>query len=175
MSGTVSSLANPSASSASAVGAGRRSARWWPPALWWRLRLAVIVRWSAPELDRRLAAGEALRHNAATAQRARMLTESRSRRRLADGLERALDTALRGPSGFSAAVPPDRRELLAARTVLGALDRRLRDSEPVGAQGVAMLSVLLSDGTSPLYRPTEAGALGSRLRAAAASLEASTT
>jgi hypothetical protein len=38
-----------------------------------------------------------------------------------------------------------------------------------------MLSVLLSDGTSPLYRPTEAGALGSRLRAAAASLEASTT
>jgi hypothetical protein len=135
----------------------------------------VIVRWRAPELDRRLAAGEALHGNAAIALRARILTESRARRRLADGLAGALDRARRGHSGFTAAVPPDCREVLAARTVLGALDRRLRDSEPVGAQGVAMLSVLLSDGTSPLYRPTEAGALGSRLRAAAASLEASTT
>jgi hypothetical protein len=37
----------------------------------------------------------------------------------------------------------------------------------------AMLLMLLTDGTSPLYRPDEPGALGSRLRAAAAALEPS--
>jgi hypothetical protein len=75
--------------------------------------------------------------------------------------------------GFSAAVGPDRRELLAAHTVVGALERRLRATEPVGARGVALLYVLLSDGSSQLYRPGEPGALGSELRAAAAALEPS--
>ena len=73
--------------------------------------------------------------------------------------------------GFSAAVRPDRREVIAARTVLATLDRRLRAAEPVSARGVALLESLLTDGTSPLYRPAELGALGSQLRAAAAALE----
>ncbi|MBV8998793.1 MAG: hypothetical protein JO304_07020 [Solirubrobacterales bacterium] len=54
------------------------------------------------------------------------------------------------------------------------MDRRLRGAEPVTAQGVALLESLLTDGTSPLYVPTEPGALGSRLRAAAAALEPTT-
>ena len=65
----------------------------------------------------------------------------------------------------------DRREVIAARTVLATLDRRLRAAEPVSAQGIALLESLLTDGASPLYLPTEPGALGSRLRAAAAALE----
>jgi hypothetical protein len=75
--------------------------------------------------------------------------------------------------GFSAAVGPNRRELLAARTVLGALERRLRAPEPVAARGVALLYTLLTDASSALYRPGEPGALGSELRAAAAALEPS--
>ncbi|MBV8948788.1 MAG: hypothetical protein JO286_04375 [Solirubrobacterales bacterium] len=55
--------------------------------------------------------------------------------------------------------------------MLATLDRRLRAPEPVSAHGVALLESLLTDGTSPLYRPTEPGALGSQLRAAAAALE----
>jgi hypothetical protein len=90
---------------------------------------------------------------------------------VADGLARAMRDARATTVGFSAAVGPDRRELLAARTVLGALERRLRASEPVSVRGVAMLYVLLSDGSSSLYRPSEPGALGSELRAAAAALE----
>jgi len=60
---------------------------------------------------------------------------------------------------------------MAARTVLATLGRRLRAPEPVSPRGVALLESLLTDGTSPLYLPTERGALGSRLRAAAAALE----
>ena len=79
----------------------------------------------------------------------------------------ATDTA----PGFTAAVRPDRREVLAARTVIEALERRLRAPEPVSARGMAILGGLLTEGTSPLYRPDEAGDLGSQLRAAAAALE----
>jgi hypothetical protein len=90
---------------------------------------------------------------------------------VAAGLTRAADDAVAGPHAFSAAVRPDAREVVAARVVLATLDRRLRASEPVSARGVALLESLLTDGISPLYRPTEPGALGSRLRAAAAALE----
>lgn len=72
---------------------------------------------------------------------------------------------------FTAAVAPDRREVLAARPVIDALVRRLHGTEPVTARGVAMLSQLLAEPTSPLYRPDDTGVLGSRLRAAAAALE----
>jgi hypothetical protein len=60
---------------------------------------------------------------------------------------------------------------MAARTVIATLNHRLRDVEPVSARGVALLESLLTDGASPLYRPSEPGSLGSRLRAAAAALE----
>ncbi|MDQ6819598.1 MAG: hypothetical protein M3076_04530 [Actinomycetota bacterium] len=75
----------------------------------------------------------------------------------------------------TAATWPHRREVFAARIVLTALDRRLRAPEPVMARGVAMLQVLLTDGTSPLYQLGEPGAVGSYLRAAAAALEPTLT
>jgi hypothetical protein len=61
--------------------------------------------------------------------------------------------------------------VLAASTVLAAIDRRLRAPHPVTAEGMAQLLVLLTDGDSALYHRSEPGALGSRLRAAAATLE----
>jgi hypothetical protein len=72
---------------------------------------------------------------------------------------------------LSAAVSPDRREVLAARSVLVALEHRLHGPAPVRARGVAMIHVLLAENESPLYRPSESGALDSRLRSAAAELE----
>ena len=79
----------------------------------------------------------------------------------------ATDTA----PGFTPACGRDRREVLAARAVIEALGRRLRAPEPVSARGMAILGGLLTEGTSPLYRPDQAGAIGSQLRAAAAALE----
>jgi hypothetical protein len=72
---------------------------------------------------------------------------------------------------FTAAVPPSRRAVLAARPVIDALERRLVGPEPVAARGVAILGELLTEPTSPLYRPPDPAALASRLRAASAALE----
>ena len=91
--------------------------------------------------------------------------------RVGAGLAGAVRDAETTTHGFSAAVGPDRREVVAARAVLATLDRRLRAPEPVTAHGVALLGLLLTDGTSPLYQPAQPGALGSQLRAAAAALE----
>jgi hypothetical protein len=135
------------------------------------VRLWLIAGWLAAELDRQLAAGASPAASAVLAVRAQRLTSRRVRERVAAGLTRAVRDAEARTVGFSAAVRPDRREVVAARTVIATLDHRLRGAEPVSAQGVALLQSVLTDGTSPLYLPSERGALGSRLRAAAAALE----
>lgn len=144
----------------------RRGGGWWR-----RVHLVLIAAWRAGELDRQLAAGASPAATALLATRSQRLTSRRLRERVAAGLTRAVRDAEATTHGFSAAIRPDPREVMAARTVLATLDRRLRAPEPVSAQGVALLESLLTDGTSPLYGPSEPGALGSRLRAAAAALE----
>ncbi len=139
---------------------------------WWRrARLLLLASWRAGELDRDLAAGVSPDASALLAIRGRRLTSRRSRRRIAAGLARVVRDAEATTRGFSAAVRPDRREVIAARPLLATLDVRLRADEPVSPQGVALLESLLTDGTSPLYQPAEPGALGSRLRSAAAALD----
>jgi hypothetical protein len=140
---------------------------WW----WQHVYVELIVRWPAAELDRQLAEGASPDAGAALTVRARRITGTRGRARVAGGLARVRRDAHASRLGFSAAVRPHRGEVLAARTVLDALERRLRARERVAAQGVALLRVLLTDGSIALYQPGEAGALGSELRAAAAALE----
>jgi hypothetical protein len=141
------------------------------PGLRHRVRLAWIATWGAASLDRELAAGTIPLSKSALAMRARRITSQRCRKRVADGLVRATRDAETATAGVSAAIPPDQREVLAAGTVLAAIDRRLRASDPVTPRGMAQLLLLLTDGDSPLYQPSEPGAFGSRLRAAAAALE----
>ena len=119
---------------------------------WRRVRLGVIVRWQAARLDRDLADGVSLRSSDAHVLRAVRITGRRRRANLADGLARVLRSASDSRGRFSAAVPPDRRAVLAARPVIEALERRLLSPEPVAARGVAMLGELLAEPTSPLYR-----------------------
>jgi hypothetical protein len=168
------SRARPAPSQASVSSRGGR-ARWLcVRALasgWGRVRLGVIVRWHAARLDCDLAAGVSLRSTDAHALRAVKITGRRRRANLADGLARVLRSASDSRPRLTAAVPPDHRAVLAARPVIEALERRLLSPEPVAARGVAMLGELLVEPTSPLYRARDPGALGSRLRAAAAALE----
>jgi hypothetical protein len=150
----------------------------WPPTRlaagsWRRVRLAAIVHWQAARIDRELAAGVSPRTSDALTLRAHMITRRRSRETVARGLARALRSAIDANPGFTAAVAPNRREVLAARTIIETLERRLRAPEALTARGMAMLRELLTEPTSPLYRPAEPGALGSRLRGAAAALEPS--
>ncbi|MGN6870249.1 MAG: hypothetical protein ACTHMY_17810 [Solirubrobacteraceae bacterium] len=138
---------------------------------WWRrLRLTLIVQWRSAELDRQLAAGMNPWRSDELALRAQRITRRRSRSQLARGLSSAV-RAGQEVTGFSAAVRPDPGEVLEARTVLSAVAQRLRAPEPVAARGVAIVHVLLTDATSPLYHPVAQGALGSRLRAAVAFME----
>jgi hypothetical protein len=68
-------------------------------------------------------------------------------------------------------VRPRADEVLEARAALLALARRLRAPEPTAARGVAMVRLLLTDATSPLYQPAGQGTLGRQVRAAAAAME----
>ena len=67
-------------------------------------------------------------------------------------------------------VAPDRHEVAAAGAEIAALERRLRDGRRVDAAGVAMLRLLLTDGSGPLYDPVGAGSLARHLRTAAGAL-----
>lgn len=134
------------------------------------LRLSFSAAWHSVALDRLLAEGVDPQTSAGLALRARKLTSPRGRKRVADGLAGALRSAKDTRPGITAAVRPDARELLDADIALIAVERRLRGSEAVTAQGVAMLGGLLTDAASPLYRPSGPGELASRLRAAAAAL-----
>lgn len=101
--------------------------------------------------------------------RARHLTNARTRRRLATGLERAVEAAARPRQAITAAVPLQRDAVLASRPELLALADRLRAPEPVYAQGVALVSELLGNADSPLY---QSGAdLRSAVAAATAALD----
>jgi hypothetical protein len=136
-----------------------------------RLHLFLAVRWRGSDLDRRLAAGEDPRGSDALALRALRITTRRGRASVAGGLAGILRSARAGRLRFTAAVTPNRSEVLEAAAVIAAVERRLRAAEPVAAHGVAMVRLLLIDGNGPLYRPGEPGVLGSRLRAAAAALQ----
>jgi hypothetical protein len=154
-----------------------RGLRSWSPRLfvaacWRRIRLFAVVRWGGAWLDHELASGVSPETSEALATRARRITGQRSRADAASRLIQALFGAEDAAPGFTAAEQAHHRELLAARTVIAALDRRLRAPEPVAPRGMAMLNVLLTNGTRPLYQPGEPGGLGEQLRAAAAALQA---
>jgi len=136
-----------------------------------RLGLRVNAAWHSVTLDRELADGVNPETSAARALRAKNLTSRRGRSRVADGLAGAVRSVTEPSSGLTAALRPHGSEVLNARSVITALERRLRGSSPVSAQGVAMLETLLTDPASPLYRAARPGDLGSRLQTAAAYLE----
>jgi hypothetical protein len=133
--------------------------------------VAWIAQCRAGQLDRELAAGKSAQASQVIARRADRITRRRSRGRLADGLASVRRSADDPRPGLSAAVRPDVAGVLGARTVIEAVERRLRAPEPVRARGVAMLQLLLTENASPLYRPAGPGALAGSLRAAAAELE----
>jgi hypothetical protein len=107
------------------------------------------------------------------AARARQITSPRSRRQLAAGLAGVVRSSRAHGPAWTAAARPSLTDVVEARGVIAALERRLRSSEPVAAQGVAMVRALLIDGNGPLYRPGQAGGLASRLRAAATAMDSS--
>jgi hypothetical protein len=111
------------------------------------------------ELDRRLAAGANPDTSPELARRAHVLRGWRVRHHLADSLEQVIVEAVAPPRERGAAIPVQREEVLAAQRDLLRLVAALRSEPPAPVRGIAAVSVLLTDGTGPVYAPHPHGTL----------------
>jgi hypothetical protein len=108
------------------------------------------------ELDRELAAGADPNRGITLRARARLLIAQRPA--LASTLQRYLTEAEKPREKRWAPVPVRWEAVARAAPQLRKLARRLCDPEPVSPQGIARASLLVSDGTGPLYgSPDQAG------------------
>jgi hypothetical protein len=128
----------------------------------------VWLRWvtwrRARELDRQLAHGTDPIVSDELSLRAGQLGSARIRRRLACVLRGAValadapyDPVRMGSPAIRRAQVQENRELLLE------LAARLRGSERLGVQGLAITSLLVGDGVSPLYAKASGGSLTSSL------------
>jgi hypothetical protein len=137
----------------------------------------VLARWRSLTLDTQLAAGDAAEDQRLRLVRASQLTSPGSRDELAARWESLLARCLspkprRLPQG--AAIPMQRRQIVAAQAEIRRLVRALRSGIAVQARGVAIASVLLTDGTGPLYNPAQAHMLKRSVLVAADHLDPET-
>jgi hypothetical protein len=121
-------------------------------------------------LDRRLARGADPAATPELARRARQLNSRRSRRSLAEGIRNLIAEAEEPQRGFSAAVPPNRRAIMAERDFLLALADDLSSDDGLSPRGIALIEQLLMDGGSPVYTTGSDGDLHRALIRARASL-----
>lgn len=147
--------------------------RVWP---WQR----ILASSRAGRLDRELAAGTSPEASAVLAARAARLTSTEFRRDLAGSLRRMLAAgqparAVAGQRPGLAGARPPRVPVRTARIsrtapALAELASRLLEPGPVPVRGVAMVTLLLADGTGPLYREASRADLGTLADRAALAL-----
>lgn len=131
----------------------------------------LLARALASSLDRELAAGCPPGFSRALAIRAQRIVSPAGRRSLAEGWERVLDQANRPPVPRTPRGPLCRGPIVAARGDVRELLAALRGKLPIAARGAAMASVLLSDGTGPLYSYRSRLDLGAAVREATSQME----
>lgn len=132
--------------------------------------LAVRVWLHRRALTRSIAAGAETSSTPELARRAQQLTSNEFRLTLAAGLTRILKDAERPRTALTAAVPLQRREIIASRADIARLVQDLRGPDDVQPRGVALVDELITSGDSPLYAPGPEGALDRALRRAHAAL-----
>jgi hypothetical protein len=144
----------------------------WPggPGPGWPLSVRVRVRVRRFSLDRQLARG-ADPCSLELARRAEELCRPKLRCALGADIERAVDAAsVPPPRWLTAAIPLSRQSIKACRSLLLEVAEELRCSGPLYARGVALVRLLLVDGRSPLYAPSEPPRLEEEVRRARAAL-----
>jgi hypothetical protein len=135
--------------------------------LWDRL----TVRFRSARLDRDLAAGASPDSKVELALRARTLLRTSVRRDLARSVRRIMDGSARPTVASRWSVPVCRDKVADAREDLGSLVDRLLDSGPVSVRGLAHVSVLLGDGSGPLYNRANTDDLRATVRATVEALD----
>lgn len=124
-------------------------------------------------LDRELAAGRPPESGRLLAARAEDLVSLRKRQALARDWRRLLDMARRPSAPGPARMLLRRDQIAVAEPEVREMMSRLLAPLPVAAQGVATVSVLLTDATGPLYNRRSHTALVTLLRTATAQLDPS--
>ncbi|MGN6169726.1 MAG: hypothetical protein ACTHQQ_16375 [Solirubrobacteraceae bacterium] len=126
------------------------------------------ARLRARQLDQALASGEPAESTPALALRARRLTALADRRAKAATYRRVLREASEEASRSYMRITPRRGRVVAASAALSRLAEALAQPGPVAARGAAEASLLLTDGTGPLYNSANQASLeGYALRALA--------
>lgn len=123
-----------------------------------RLSDRVRVRLGSRRLDRALAVGVPVESTPALALRARRLTALSDRRAKAATYRRVLREAGQDAALSYKRISPSPR-VLAAADALSRLADALAAPGPVAARGAAEASLLLTDGTGPLYNPANQASL----------------
>ncbi len=114
----------------------------------------LLARLHGTRLDHALVAGASPEASAELALRGQSLVRPRERRALARSVLRLLAESHRpAPRLFRSGSPIRRDRIRAAAAELQSLVEHLLAPVPVSARGVAHVTVLLSDGSGPLYHP----------------------
>lgn len=138
---------------------------------------SLLARWRSLALDAQLAAGAPADDDRLRQVRARQLTSQRWRAKLAAGFDELLDRC-REPAvnklNRGVRAPVQHGQIGAAESDIRRLIRALRAEHPVAVRGVAAASLLLTDGTGPVYSPAAAARLPRVLRATIDQLDPAT-
>lgn len=124
-----------------------------------RLNDRVRARLRPRQLDRALASGVPVELTPALALRARRLTALSDRRAKAATYRRVLREASEEVSRSYVRITPHRERVVAASSALSRLAEALAQPGPVAARGAAEASLLLTDGTGPLYNSANQASL----------------
>jgi hypothetical protein len=135
-----------------------------------RLRDRVQARLRANRLDRALAEGVPPERSVALALRARRLVDPALASTLARAIQRVLRDAWE-PDAMPARMPTRSDAVRNAGAELDELARRLVAPHPPAVRGIALVNLLVTDGTGPLYSGDGSASLVSAVRRARAALE----
>lgn len=122
-----------------------------------RVRDRLAARLMTWQLDGLLARGASPDSTPALSLRARRLIGRRERTALASSLRRVQREARRRHHPWDSAVPICGVQVQECDELFDELSERLSEPAPVHARGVALARLLISDGSSPLYRRDGAG------------------
>jgi hypothetical protein len=136
-----------------------------------RTWVRLLARLHATSLDRQLAAGRSPESTRLLAVRAQQLVAPSARRALARNVEVLFERAQSPSATGRRPVPLCRDRITAAEGEWREMLASLVAPVPMAAQGVAMISRLLSDGAGPLYHPRCPTDLSAALWEATARLE----
>jgi len=131
----------------------------------------ILARAHGASLDQQLAAGRLPESTRLLAARAQQIVSLPRRTSLAGNWDHLLRVARQAPSPRVRAVPLRSATILAAEPAIRELMERLATPLPVGARGVAMAGVLLTEPTSPVYSRRGPRSLADRLQDAIIALD----